>query len=169
MSGTNANRGKPFETTVEAMNALYAARGACYVRFPTPYKVIGRTRAGLSVVPERKGQPDYLVSWRNLDVVADAKSTTAARWALSNLEAHQAEFFDAWARTGDRHRAGIILSLHPPGGGQSVWWVDWSQLGPVWRRWNSGHAQVGDASLSLAWLEEHARRVVGMDWFGVVR
>ena len=159
-----ANRGKDFERAMEAVNALYQARGHAYTRFPTPYKVIRRQGPNLVVVPDSEAPPDYLLVAQGMSFVVDAKSTHENTWALKLLELHQARFFDSWASQSIQHRAGVVLSIHPEGQGESIWWVDWDVLAPVWHRWHGGHAARGQASLSIQWLVRNAVQVQQMDW-----
>lgn len=166
---SHANRGKPFEEALEAMHALYQGRGHSYARFPTPYKVIRRMGAQLLVVPEKPAEPDYLLVAHGLSIVADAKSTRENTWALSLLEEHQAAFFSAWTVQSTQHRAGVILQIHPEGMGETVWWIDWDVLCPVWHRWNAGKAARGQASLNVPWLVQNAVQVKNLDWLSAAR
>ena len=166
---SHANRGKPFEQALEAMNALYQGQGHCYARFPTPYKVIRRQGVQLVVVPESQAPPDYLLVAHGFSIVADAKSTQENTWKLGNLEDHQAEFFGVWTDQSPLHKAGVILRIQPEGMAETIWWIDWSALCPVWYRWKLGKAKRGEASLNVPWLVQNAVEVRNLDWLSAVR
>lgn len=107
--------------------------------------------------PQRKkGPPDYLlVSPRRVPVLFEAKSTRAARWAVSLLDSHQ--YADLRAFHGV---AGVYMRL--PSGDR---WLPFDIVAPVWLGWY----RAGLTGAAASFGSDDGYPVVGCDWTPYVR
>ncbi len=168
-AGRNAaKQGNAFEDALDELHALYMRRGeAAIVRSPAPFRVLGQSGGVFRGVFEGTGPADYTGLVAGRGVSFDAKSTTASAWALKKLEAHQADWLDAFTAQGGY---GFIL-LWMQGG---VWVLPWETLRPVWTahrayRVAGQRATAGSASLSPARVAELGHRCQASNWLPVVR
>lgn len=77
--------------------------------------------------PVGKGPPDFIaIGPGGARVLFDAKSTTGARWPVSNLLPHQAAAFDLFTRAGGT--AGVYLRTS-----EGDCWIPWATLRPLWQ------------------------------------
>jgi len=157
-----ANRGKPFEATLDALHRGYLARGEAFViKTSAPVRVIRHLAGGrFEGFFEATGAPDYFAIASGTAIVFDAKHH-ADRLPFDAIPKHQAEALDAAERAGAV--AGIVADLPDMGGG---WWLPWSALGPRWWAWRTttGRAAPGTASLGLMNLRAIGVRLEGHDW-----
>jgi len=149
---SHANRGKNWERLLGLIHARYEAQGmAVVIRTPPPMRILGSIGKGqFRACFESQGPPDYLIMSEGRAIMAEAKESAQARWALSNLHAHQAERMSRWQEQGGR---AMVLLHHKPS--QSNWVLPWEMLEPTWRHWQDQtrggkRAAPGSASLSLS-------------------
>ena len=77
----------------------------------------------------------------------EAKATSAGRWPLSQLEAHQARQLTTWHRPQLARWAGVALRFAQEA---TEVWLSWDVLAPLWVDWARGRAARGSASLTAA-------------------
>lgn len=149
---SHANRGKNWERMLSLIHARYEAQGlAVVIRTPPPMKILGSIGKGqFRACFESHGPPDYLILTDGLPIMAEAKESAQARWALSNLHLHQADRLSRWQ---DQRGRSIVLLHHRPS--RSHWILPWERLEPTWRSWHETTSQgeraaSGSASLSLS-------------------
>lgn len=159
----HANRGKAWETLLEYHHTRVQARGLGVVfRTPPPVKLLARLRGGQwRAVLTQEGPPDYLGLLQGtrgpISVAMEAKDCAGTRWALKELQPHQAAALQSWTDLGG---LGLVLLRHQGRG----WALPWSKLGPIWTRWRASHvagvrSPRGSASLGAGDLE-----VLGERW-----
>jgi len=145
-SASHAHRGRMWEDRLEAMHAVYMARGRAYVqRNGAPAIATGRTdaRGRLVMIATDRAPPDYTVIAEGRALVLDAKSCASGRWALSNIHDHQADAFDLAERAGGI--GGILLWMEE---GRRMHALLWRDIATMWWQWRRGNAARGEASLT---------------------
>ena len=135
-----ASTSAPFRSSAPGIVARPAARGLALERDLDAYHAtlpgwyVQRNHADRE--RGKRGEPDYTaipcrtVHGSHRVVVFDAKSTKAARWAVSLLAPHQAAAFQRITDLG--HTAGVYLRLGT-GPNAGDWWLPWSDLAEGWR------------------------------------
>lgn len=99
---TYANRGKPFETLIEATNRQYYNKGRATIqKVATPWKVIRKGKKIISAFPEKKSTVDFVGIVNGRGIAFDAKSTMErTRFPLDNISDHQFRFLKSWKNNG---------------------------------------------------------------------
>ena len=126
-----------WEATLEQWHRRYHRdRLACVAKTHPPAKLV-RGRLAYSA----RGPPDYIgVLQDGTGIAFEAKESGAKRWRLSQIKPHQAQVLEAYQVMGGV--SGVALRWHGDG-----WWLDWADLGPVYR-------QKGIGSLTDRTIEE---------------
>lgn len=153
---SHANRGLPFEQALEWQHERYKAAGWFITRNQPKIIVIKHPMAKIV----SKAPPDWQGVRCPEAFLIDAKHQDNMPFYLDKIPGHQAAAFDA-AITANMI-AGIVAQL-----GDQVWWLSWSEIGPLWHTWHDGYAARGEASLDAVGLAAHGERVVGFDWLTV--
>ena len=151
MRSSQANRGRIWEEQLNRLHAQWASSGRAVVHRNYPEVKVKRDKKGSICGADFRGQgaPDFTIIAAGRVMVADAKSSQDPRWALRLLHPHQANSFDAVESQGGLS----LLLINTPEGS---WAVPWSAAGPRWRRWFTGKAERGEASLTAEWMTTHA-------------
>lgn len=100
---TYANRGKPFETLIEATNLQYYNKGRATIqKVPVPWKVFYDKKTKRSqAVPDKKSTVDFIGIADGRGIAFDAKSTQErTRFPLDNISDHQFRFLKSWKDNG---------------------------------------------------------------------
>ena len=158
---SHANRGKAFEKFLE--NIFYASSKQhpekfAFLRTPPEMKVIRSIGRGQFISAFcKKGPPDYILSYQQITILADAKEVKGSRFPYANLHWNQANHFDRWEKCGNT--AILIIRFLQKDYTSKDYVVPWNSIRENWFSWNEKRnlnegAKRGSASISLNDLEE---------------
>lgn len=140
-------RGLAWQAQLDRLHDRYARDGTARIwRTCAPVRVLADRGATFEAAWAGNGPPDYLGVLGNSRAISfDAKDCAGSRFPLSQIERHQARDLEAMHLRGGH--AGIALCL-----AGDAYWLDWTQLGPIFWAWfqRSGRAGRGEASLQPA-------------------
>ena len=161
MASTHANRGKELERLIEAslkQRPLYWQRNH-------PKTTYANVRGRLQAFPSGDGPPDYLVATAGLTWLIEAKSFKGTRWQFDGLAKHQADALDLAEAQAGAIIGGVIIGQFTESDRLiQAWWLSWRTLGPLWRRWQIGMADRGQAGLSVTELQALGAALSGCDF-----
>lgn len=142
-----SNTGASLESLIEAANNQYQARGFAVIqKVAVPWTVIRRGRDIVSAFPAEKSTVDFVGN--GMPIAFDAKSCSADRFPLRNIEPHQVAFLRNWRK--QCGVAGILIEMVKQ---RRIFWVDFAKLDPFLERAKSGAR--GTQSLTLDDMEQH--------------
>jgi len=124
------NAGETFEELIRWQNQRYKAAGeAIIIKVPTEFKPIRNAEGRIYTSKvEHKSTVDFIGRIGRYPVAIEAKHTEADRISLIEIKDHQAEFLDAWSRSGF---ASVIVSF----GMREFYLVPWDVWGTARKLW----------------------------------